>query len=289
MGSSSTTREFCIILAPKSHLPNKFITPKTGRLIAKTAEKTQPLEKYTLTITLLLLAIIGQSQQITVNGFARDEMDQRISNLFVINKSEDTGIFGNPDGSFSISCDFNDTLHFGAVGFDPRTVSFKDSIVKQSYQITIYLERKVQRLAAVEIFAPRNLKQIQKDINELGYDEHDYMESGINALESPITFLYQQFSRTERSKRLVAQMENEDRKRELLKELFHHYIDYDIINLETKEFDEFVDYINVSDEFMKSCSQYDFLLYVKERYGDYKIWKRKQGLKEEEDYLYDKD
>jgi hypothetical protein len=85
----------------------------------------------------------------------------------------------------------------------------------------------------------------------LGYDERDYMLSGINAVQSPITFLYQQFSRKEQSKRQVAYMENEDRKRELLKELFRLYVDYDIISLSDEQFDDFITYLNVSDEFLK--------------------------------------
>ena len=60
------------------------------------------------------------------------------------------------------------------------------------------------------------MKQIQKDIDKLGYRESDYRVSTVDAFQSPITFLYQEFSRRERSKRLVAQLENEDRKRALL-------------------------------------------------------------------------
>jgi hypothetical protein len=83
-------------------------------------------------------------------------------------------------------------------------------------------------------------------------------------------------------------MENEDKKRELLKELFRIYIDYDIIQLDNKEFDAFIDYINISDEFLKSISQYDFILFVKERFQDYRIYIRRQQL-EELDYQYDQD
>ena len=247
------------------------------------------LVRFPLILLLLISSLGASSQSIRVTANVRDEMDQRISNVFIINKNSETGSFGNADGTFDFRCDKRDTIMIGAVGFIPRSVSARDSVLKDVYHFTVYLERKVQRLATVEIFAPRNLKEIQNDISKLGYNENDYMLSGINALESPITFLYQQFSRTERSKRLVAQMVNEDRKRELLKELFQHYIDYDIIHLNDEEFDEFVDYINVSDEFMKACSQYDFLLYMKDRYGDYKIWKRRKGLPTDEDYNYDKD
>ena len=67
----------------------------------------------------------------------------------------------------------------------------------------------------------------------------DYRVSSIDAFQSPITFLYQQFSKVERSKRLVAELENNDKRRELLQELFVKYVDYDIIQLESEEFKDF--------------------------------------------------
>jgi hypothetical protein len=140
----------------------------------------------------------------------------------------------------------------------------------------------------VEIFAPRDLDQIQKDIQNLGYNEDDYMLSGINAVASPITFLYQQFSKVERSKRLVKQMDNEDKKRDLLKELFQHYVDYEIIDLTNEEFDDFIDFLNVSDEFIKTSSQYDFLIFVKDRFTDYKVLRRQNKFKET-DYNFEED
>jgi hypothetical protein len=152
----------------------------------------------------------------------------------------------------------------------------------------IFLEERISTLNVVEIFAPRDLDQIQKDIQDLGYNEDDYMLSGINAVASPITFLYQQFSKVERSKRLVKQMDNEDKKRDLLKELFQHYVDYEIIDLTNEEFDDFIDFLNVSDEFIKTSSQYDFLIFVKDRFTDYKVLRRQNKFKET-DYNFEED
>jgi hypothetical protein len=125
------------------------------------------------------------------------------------------------------------------------------------------------QLAEVEVLPERTLKQIQKDIDKLGYRESDYRISQVDAFQSPITFLYQEFSRRERSKRLVAQLENEDRKRELLKELLYKYVQYDIINLSDEAFDDFIDFCNVPDEVIRGLTQYEFLLYVKKKYELY--------------------
>ena len=90
-------------------------------------------------------------------------------------------------------------------------------------------------------------------------------------MESPITALYQAFSRRERNKRLVAEMRNNDRRRELLKELFRKYVDNDIITLDNADFDDFVDFSNVSENFMKTSTQYEFIMYIKKRFEVYQM------------------
>ena len=59
--------------------------------------------------------------------------------------------------------------------------------------------------------------------------------------------------------------------------------------LKNEEFDAFIDYLNVSDEFMKTSTQYDFLIYVRDRFRDYKLLRRQQQKLKESDYDYDKD
>jgi hypothetical protein len=127
------------------------------------------------------------------------------------------------------------------------------------------------QLKQVEIFTKRDLEAIQKDIETLGYDKEDYMLSGVDAVSSPITALYQAFSRRERNKRMVAEMRNNDRRRDLLKELFRKYVDNDIIQLNSVEFDDFVDFCGVSDAFLKNSSQYDFIMYVKKRFEVFRM------------------
>lgn len=157
----------------------------------------------------------------------------------------------------------------GSIGHRTVLISMIDSVPKARYTVEIRLQPISVQLAEVEILPERTLREIQKDIDQLGYKESDYRISSVNAFESPITWLYQEFSRRERSKRLVAELENEDRKRELLKELLTKYVEYEIINLSDEAFDDFIDFLNVPDQVIKGLSQYEFLLYVKKRYELY--------------------
>lgn len=189
--------------------------------------------------------------------------------LMIVNKRTRSGTFGNSDGTFLVKALRTDTLLIASVGHRTQAITMADSLPKERYEVVVRMEPIQVQLAEVEVLSERTLKQIQKDIEKLGYRESDHRIGQVDALQSPITFLYQEFSRRERSKRLVAQLENEDRKRALLKELLHKYVAYDIINLHDEAFDDFIDFCAVPDEVIKGLSQYEFLLYMKKKYELY--------------------
>lgn len=238
---------------------------------------------------LLVIVVNAQESLIRVKGRVLEERGQPVPNSIVLNTRTKKGAFGLPDGSFVIECNKSDTLTVTCLGYYARQICFKDSIQKLVYYPRIFLNERTYSYSTLNIFAPRDLEDIQKDIQSLGYNEEDYMLSGINAVVSPITFLYQQLSKKEASKRIVVELENDDRRRDLLKELFTIYVDYKIIELSTEDFDDFISYLNVSDEFMKSSSQYEFLIFVKDRFQDYQIARRNTRPLKEGDFDYDKD
>jgi len=214
----------------------------------------------------------AQEQKITISGTVYDpENKGTIPNLMVVNKRTQQGYFGDNSGYFSIEGVTTDTFIVAATGFQTMILSFKDSVYKESYQVKIPLKRLQVQLKPVEIFTRRELEEIQKDIESLGYKDEDYMVTGADALQSPITYLYQAFSRRERSKREVAELKNNDRRRSLLKELFRKYVDNDIIQLSNEEFDDFIDFCGVSDEFLQRSSQYEFVMYIKKKFEVYRM------------------
>ncbi|MFM7105926.1 MAG: hypothetical protein ACKOW8_10435, partial [Flavobacteriales bacterium] len=62
-----------------------------------------------------------------------------------------------------------------------------------------------------------------------------------------------------------------------------------IIQLDNSQFDDVIDYLNVSDEFMRRSTQYDFLIYVRDRFREYKVKLRQQNKMKSSDFDYDKD
>lgn len=214
--------------------------------------------------------------RIKVTGIVYDaESRMMIGNLMIINKTTQQGFFAGATGSFNVTVYKNDTIIIGAAGYTNEKICFKDSVTKEEFFVRVYMEKLTVQLKEVRIIAPRDLDAIQKDIEKLGYKKSDYMLSGVDAVSSPITFLYEQFSRRERAKRHVAEMRNDDLKRDLLKELLAKYVANEVINLNDNEFDDFIDYCNVSDEFMKNSTQYEFIMYIKRKYEFYQLLKAK--------------
>ena len=90
-------------------------------------------------------------------------------------------------------------------------------------------------------------------------------------MQSPITFLYEAFAREPQSQREVVRLENEDR-RILLQELVK-YVDYDIVDLSLGSLSP----LHVSAIRAKTrwrWSQYEFILYVKQRYQVFRMLPR---------------
>ncbi|MDP4716981.1 MAG: carboxypeptidase-like regulatory domain-containing protein [Flavobacteriales bacterium] len=234
----------------------------------------------------VFLSLVGYSQTIRIEGRVRDPHGQGIPNAIIVNNRTKTGSFGNSSGYYTIVCEKTDTLSITALSYYTRQLCMKDSLIKEVYYPTIFLDDRTYMLPVVEFISPRDLEAIEEDLMSLGFDENQFKTASVS---SPITFLYEQFSKRERSKLAVAKMEYEDRKRALLKELFHLYVDYDIIELTNDEFDAFIDFMHVSDEFIRQSSQYEFLIFVKEEFQQYKIWKRGKREWKDDDFNYDKD
>jgi hypothetical protein len=234
----------------------------------------------------VFLSFTGYSQTIRIEGRVRDPHGQGIPNAIIVNNRTKTGSFGNSSGFYSIVCEKNDTLSITALSYYTRQLCMKDSVFKEVYHPTIFLDDRTYMLPVVEFISPRDLEAIEEDLMSLGFDENQFKTANVS---NPITFLYEQFSKRERSKLAVAKMEYEDRKRALLKELFHLYVDYDIIDLTNEEFDAFIDFMHVSDDFIRQSSQYEFLIFVKEEFQQYKIWKRGKREWKDDDFNYDKD
>ena len=217
---------------------------------------------------------MGQSL-VKITGQVYDkESKLPLQKLMVINKRTSNGVFADAEGNFSIYAFQSDTILVSALGFRLKKICLKDSVAKDKYYIYIPLERLFYNLKEISVFAPKSLKEIDREISKLDSTKANRKLSAVDAIGSPITFLYERFSKFERSKRLVAEWEDEDMKKEVLKDLFRLYIKHDIIDLSEEEFDAFIRYCNLSESFIKNATQFELVMAIKGKYETFKDrWK----------------
>jgi hypothetical protein len=213
--------------------------------------------------------LLISAQTITISGKVTDMAGHNtLINIMVINHESGNGTFAAYDGTFSIVANRTDTVMITARDFAIKKLCFRDSAVKAHYIVWVRLDSLHYELKEVFVHPLHTLPEIDKEKNTLGQVRNTDTYKNVGAL-SPITMLYERFSRIEQSKRKVAELEDEQKKRDVLKDLFHLYIKYDIINLSNDAFDNFIDYCNFSGEFVKNATDYELIMAVKQKYDRY--------------------
>ena len=228
-------------------------------------------------------ATVESGRRVSLSGEVLGPDGRGLPGCMIVNRSTGEGRFGSASGRFALDAGAGDTLQFAAIGFRTVTRRVPADSVPDALNWSIHLARIIVEVSTAEVIAPRDLGEIVRDIEALGYDEKEHRTSGIDALTSPITFLYEQFNRMERSKREVARLENEDRRRDLLKELLGKYVDYEIVDLKPGQFDDFVEFMDPGEAVLKALTQYEFILWTRERFT---AWKARPDRLEDADFEY---
>lgn len=217
-------------------------------------------------VLLSCLSYTQDSSRVKINGQVIDTNSYRpYYNLMVVNKSTGIGHFGSSTGKFDVTINKSDTLLISTTGYQTIKFSVKDSVYKSKYNIKFYLSQWSIELAEANIKPLKSSDDLQKERKDLEREDVERTK-GLEAISSPITALYEFFSQKERSKRLVAKMEYQDKKNKVLKELFRLYVAHDIIDLNSSEFDGFIKFLNIPDSFFRNASEYEMILYIKKRY-----------------------
>ncbi len=219
----------------------------------------------------LLNLNLSYSQSVLISGRVIDFQYPQIAlqQVMAINLETQQGVFGTDGNSFEITANKNDSIVVTATGYAPTKFCLKDSIFQPHYKVIIVLKRLSVNLDEITVRRKRELEQINNDIQKLGYKKSDYRLTDIEAWQSPITSIYQAFSKKERNKRKLAEMINRDNRNSLIKELLDLYQRSDLIELPREKYDEFITYLRLDDETLKLTSDYDLALYIRDRYIEY--------------------
>lgn len=211
----------------------------------------------------------GQCEEIYLKGSVRDTaMFQSFYNLMVINVTTQQGVFGRPNGDFSVYVRPGDKIAFSVKGYSKKFIDIPFQN-KCSIDTVVYLDLNVQKYEAVTVYPIKSLEKIKAEREALSQRETRTV-TGINILESPITALYERFSKTAKSKQFVAKMEHKDNMNLVVKELLRAYVSYDVVYLEEEQFNAFINFLNIDEHFLRTATDYDLIMYIQDKLEHYK-------------------
>ncbi len=193
---------------------------------------------------------------------------QNFYNLLLVNRRTGQGVFGQPNGQFSIFVSNGDTVSISVKNYPVvNAVAKADSNCQ--FRRIFYIEAKPLEVSEVIVKPLKSLEQIKEEREALAMRETRQV-TGIDVLQSPITALYQAFSKKEQNKRWIAEQEFKDNQRQIVKELLRLYVAYDIIELSETEFDEFISFLNINETFLKTATEMELITFIQDKYEHYK-------------------
>ena len=211
----------------------------------------------------------SQCEQVLVSGKMIDTLRlQNFYNLMVVNKTTGRGVFGQPNGHFSVYASTGDLIALSTKGYPVYQFVVKPDENCQS-KVLAYIERLPQETPEVIVRPLKTLEQIKEERENLALRETRTV-TGVSALQSPITFLYQAFSKKEQNKRWIAEQEYKDDQRRIVQELLRLYVAFDIIELSDTEFDAFITFLNIDEQFIKTATEMELILFIKDKYDHYR-------------------
>jgi len=220
------------------------------------------------------LSVFGQQcDKVLFTGKVVDTLrPQNFYNLMIVNRRTGQGVFGQPNGTFSVYVNNGDSISISV-----REYPLVKLVVKADsncqFLKTIFIEPKPQEVREVVVRPLKTLEQIKEEREGLAMRE-TRMVTGIEMLQSPITALYQAFSKKEQNKRWIAEQNYKDDQRRVVKELLRTYIAYDIIELDEEEFDNFIAFLNVNEDFLKTATEMELITFIKDKYEHFRDMKR---------------
>lgn len=222
----------------------------------------------------LLLIPAGMQAQTAVSGVVRDaERGTPLPYAFVIVHRTGNGVFCDTQGKFNIHVQTGDSLLVSLTGYKMQTVLLSDSVPKPHYRLNISLSPKPIVIKEFQVRAPKTFDEILRDLEKAEKSKVTNQVPVSSAIESPITFLYMQFSKEGKAIRKISELRAEDAKQDLLRDLFTRYMLAHIIELDEADMDDFITFSGLKQTYNLFDTEYDLVVYVKRRFADYKKYR----------------
>ena len=189
-------------------------------------------------------------------------------NLMIINQSTGKGVFGQPDGSFQVYAGVNDSILLSIRSYSKLSFRVHADSNCQMNVGNLFI-RNYQEIKEVIIKPLKSIQSIKEERLNLAVKETK-TTAGLDAFSSPITFLYERFSKEGTSKQKAAELTYYDQQRKVVKALLTIYVSFDIIDLVDSDFDSFISFLNLNETFLKTSTDIELVTFIKDKFDHFK-------------------
>ena len=235
----------------------------------------KPLKRivFILFAIVFTMPLLSQERKVTISGTVLEgESSTPMPYVYLINQTNGNGTITDYNGRFSIIAKNTDTLVFSYIGFARK--KYPVSLIKNLSDSTkrplkVIMRTMMIELAPVTAFSYK-IKQNEIDYMKRYIKQHAAVK-GLNAFQSPITAMYDQFSRKGKENRKLQQIFEQILVHEEVEKKFNAEILRQLTEDEFIDFEAFRRYCwYVSDQYILSHEGYDLYAPIMDCYRRWK-------------------
>jgi hypothetical protein len=208
------------------------------------------------------------AQQLIKGYVVEEDSSSSMPFVYIINKTTGNGTMSDNSGAFYLKTNPSDTLLVSFVGYLKLKIPVAKLKPNANGDVKVVMRKMIYNLNAVTISAfkikPYEREKMQKVIRESKIKP-------INAMQSPITAVYMQFSREGREKRKLASIFEQILIDEQVSQKLNPEILRNLTGDDTIDFDKFKRYcFSLTDQYILTHDGYDLYYKVMECYYRWK-------------------
>jgi hypothetical protein len=260
-------------------------------------------KKYYILLFVLIVCILKPSlstnaqtilnpDYVVVSGFVMDvENDSALLFANIYNPRTMRGTISDKNGYFRYYALPGDTLWFSNMGYYPLHFAVNGE-PGSKIRDTFYLKSRVYKIQDVEILALTRYEKLRYDIKNMKIPRdienarnnfpvvnhnvnafYDRNNENFGLVLSPISALYDAFSKEGKERRKLAELQRQDAIKAEIEPHFNKTMVMRITGLDDRSAQEFIEFCNFSEEFLLNAPDYYIIEIILEQYEEFCVLK----------------
>lgn len=236
------------------------------------------------------------ANRVIVAGYVFDDKtSEPLPYVNVYVKKTRIGTITDNDGYFLLSAHIKDTLTFSSLGYDNKYVVLNDTVSDNEKPLIVFMDTKIFELKSVDVIALRRYKQFEYELTNMQLPDDDYTyaqnnfpfrpkdidyysragASGFGMVFHPISALYNMFSKEGKESQKLYELQQQDFLNKSIDDKLNIPLVMKITGLNHIETNTFIQWCNLSPEFILKMSEYELISYISYRYQEYLLYNKK--------------